>query len=221
MLFDLMWFDCSSFVLLLYFVNKFCYNLLSNMFHMSTAFCSRDTIDETDLIELTVAHGKSNFPSIVDDLMNQGRFWCRIEDFHSFGNLLFSVGIDVHFDILLEALDLDAFTVEINFDSFNTASKIVDTTFHYGFEVGIKAFHAKSLEIWLEYNLGVFFAGFVGRDLCFSNNTHILTPGLNILLLSCFISSFDSEFGAEDVGEFGTVPISATYDFFLVVVVVA
>src|SRR5579862_8237630 len=107
MLFDLMWFDCGSFVLLLYFVNKFCYNLLSNMLHMSTAFCGRDTIDETDLIELTVAHCEGNFPSIVDDLMNQGRFRGRIKDFHPFSNLLFSIGIDVHLHILLKVLDLD------------------------------------------------------------------------------------------------------------------
>ena len=221
MLFDLMSFDRCSLILLLDLIDEFVDNLLSDMFDVSTTFCRGNTVDKTDLVEEPIAHCKRHFPSIIDNLMHDRRFWCPIKHLHAFLHFLLRVGRDVHVDILFETFDFDAFPVEIDFDTLDTPRKIVHTSFHHGLKVGVKGLHAESFQVGLERDVGVLFAGFVGGNFGLSDFTHVVGPCLRVLETGIFIGGFDGEFGAENVAEFCAVTVSTTDDFFLVVVVVA
>src|SRR5277367_6318016 len=221
MLFNLMRPDRRSLILLLDFLDELRNNLLGDMFNMCTPLCRRNTIDKTDLIELSITQRKRHFPTIIDNLMHNRRFWRSLKSFHSFLHFLFRIGRNVHINVLFKVFDFDTFTVEIDFDALDTACQIVYSTFDYGFEVRVERFHAKTFQVWFESYVSVLFSCLVGCDFGFSDFGHVVCPCLNVFLLGVFIGCVDGEFSAEDVTEFSTITVSATDDFFLAVVVIA
>lgn len=114
-------------------------------------------------------------------------------------------GTDVHLHVLLEVLDLQAFTVEKDFDVFDRPGHVINALSQETRRILVYGIHPKPLEIRFECDAGIFLALRLLRVLCLSANP-------------CYWSKFACT--SVGIREFRAVAVATAGKFFLIVIVV-
>lgn len=86
--------------------------------------------------------------------------------------------------------------------------------------IGVEFVHVKAFEIGGKGDFGPVFVLLVLSNLGLAFRTHVVGEDLLVNLAALAASSFNDEFRRVDIGQFGTVSVSATSNFGFVVIVV-
>lgn len=166
------------------------------------------------LIELTITDWKTDLPTIgwfCSSIMNNG--------FLIVG-LLGVKDLGIQFCILWKWFDGNLGTIEINWNSLNTASQIINTFLDQCFKILIHLSQFELCQVWLEWNARKLFTTFVGCDSWLALLWHVVIEGLSILEFTFFVCCLDNEFGTENVAQLGTITVTTTCHFLLIVIII-
>lgn len=103
--------------------------------------------------------------------------------------------------------------------SVSDTSKIVSSFGHETNDVIFEFFHFELLEIRIKCYFGEAHS-VVFRNYCVFLLTHVFCENLPITLVLLRVSCLNYEFFAEDIGELGSVAISSSGNFLLIIVVI-
>jgi len=197
---------CQLFVSLCYPLLNFLHNLIDKIVHMCSSFTSTDTIHKGNLSELSFWNRCHHLPSLIIDFL--------VSDFDYF----FAVKVEVN--ILHERVDFQLFFVEKNFDTRQKARHIIDSLPHQGNNIIVKFFHAESFELWVEGDWSIIFS-IIRLNFSLTMYSHISLPDHSKFFPHPAISTLNDKLVRKDIGQFSSISISTSNNFFLIVIVVA
>ena len=190
-------------------------NLIGDEVDVRTTVSGGNRVDERHLLECAIRDSESNFPALMRIVGQNDLLWCHA----IVCDVLGLDGLGVHLHVLLELVDFDPLAVQEDLDSSAGSSHVVYSALDQCLEVVVHFFHAEFAEVRLESDFCVVVTlDFVNFRL--SHLAHVFAPCLSVTLLRLRVNSLEGEFRTVDVGELGSVTVTATSDFGLVIVVV-
>jgi hypothetical protein len=218
MLLDLRYLDRCGFVLLRNGGDEVLRDLVRDIIDVRTAFDRGYRVGERDVLERAVRHRKADLPTIANAFVEDRLLRLRRAARDLRRGLCSRV--QVHLDVLLEALHFEPLVVQVHLDILDRAGHIVHALLEQRSRVRVNRRHAEAFQIGRESHARVFLAARVLRDLGLAAFTHVAGPGLLVFLTRVLVRGVDREFGRVDVRELRAVAVSTTGELLLVVVVI-
>ena len=218
MLLDLWYFDRRSFVLLRNSGDEILRDLVRDIVNVRTAFNRRYRVGERDVLERAIRHRKSDLPAIANAFVDDGLL--RLRRAARVLRRCLCSRVEVHLDVLLEALHFEPLVVQVHLDVPDGARHIVYALLEQRSRVRVNRRHTEAFQIGRKGHARVFLASRVLRDLCLAAFTHVAGPGLLVFLTRVLVRGVDREFCRVDIGELRAVAVPTTGELLLVVVVI-
>jgi hypothetical protein len=196
------------FVLLLNGHLQLTHNLIGDEVDMGPSFGRTDAIHEGHLLELSIAETGHDLPPIIFLLNN---FW-KVSIL-----LIFKIQIAV----VDKVLNFDPFSIELDSNSgIGDPCQIIGSLGQQAHRVWIHILHFELSQVWIKCDTGEVQVLVIWSDHWLLLLTHVVLEHLTVHLSSFRVCCLNYEFGAEDVGQFGSVPIAAPCHLLLLIVVV-